>query len=109
MSLTELRRTKTPEAAGERFKRATDAIMAYNDQTDIPELRWYINPAVVVDLVGGRPSDVKDYLETRREEIDAHHKKHVLTPGYNRRPISITERVVVPDGGVVEEEPVTQE
>ena len=109
MALSELRRTKTPEAAAERFKRATDAIMAYNEKTDIPELRWYINAAVVVDLVGGRPSDVKDYLETRREEIDAHHKKHVLTPGYNRRPISITERITVPEGGVVEEEPVIQE
>jgi hypothetical protein len=97
LSLTELRNTKTPGAAQERYRRAVEAIMAYNDRVDMPELRWYINPAVVVDLVGGRPADVKAYLESRQEEIAAHHTKYGLTPGYNRRPISITARITVPE------------
>src|SRR5579875_2990429 len=97
LSLTELRNTKTPGAAQERYRRAVEAIMAYNERVGMPELRWYINPAVVVDLVGGRPADVKAYLESRQEEIAAHHTKYGLTPGYNRRPISITARITVPE------------
>jgi hypothetical protein len=99
MSLTELRRTKTTEAAQERFRRAVAAIMAYNDSVAEPEMRWYISPAVVVDLVGGRPSDVKEYLLTRRDELDAHHNKfeQKITPGYNRRPMPITQRIHMED------------
>jgi hypothetical protein len=99
MTLTELRRTKTTEAAQERFRRAVAAIMTYNDAVPVPEMRWFISPAVVVDLVGGRPSDVKEYLQTRQAELDAHHQKFdpKITPGYNRRPMSITERVKMED------------
>ncbi len=102
LSLKELRNTKTPGAAQERFRRATDAIMFYNDQAAMPELMWYINPAVVTDLVGGKPSLASEYLETRKEELDAHHKKYGLTPGYNRRPISIKDRITVPESPMVE-------
>jgi hypothetical protein len=99
MSLTELRKTKTTEAAQERFRRAVLAIMAYNDSVSEPEMRWYISPAVVVDLVGGRPSDVKEYLLTRKDELDAHHNKfeQKITPGYNRRPLPITQRIHMED------------
>jgi hypothetical protein len=113
LPLSELRNTKTPGAAQERFKRAADAIIAYNDQAAMPELRWYINAAVVTDLVGGRPSDAKAYLDTR-QDVEAHHQKHNLTPGYNRRPISIKERITVPElpegaAGSAEPEEVTEE
>ena len=97
ITTTVLRNTKTPGAAQERFMRATDAILTYNDQVGMPELRWYVNAAVVTDLVGGRPSDAKEYLDTRREELDAHHKKYKLTAGYNRRQIPITDRIIVPE------------
>jgi Telomere resolvase len=95
MSLTDLRKTKTTEAAQERFRRAVLAIMAYNDAAAEPEMRWYISPAVVVDLVGGRPSDVKEYLLSRKDELDGHHNKfeQKITPGYNRRPMPITQRI----------------
>ena len=90
-----LRRMKTTEAATERFRRAVEAIMEYNDVVPVPEMRWFISPAAVVDLVGGRPSDVKEYLLTRQAELDAHHQKFApkITPRYNRHPMSITERV----------------
>jgi hypothetical protein len=104
MSLTELRNTKTPDAAAERFKRAVDAIIAYNNSVDDPNNRWFINAAVVVDLVGGKASSdkqysVSDYLETRRQELEAHHKSFnpELRPGYNRRPVGIIYRVPVPE------------
>lgn len=104
MSLTELRGTRTPEAAAERFRRAVDAIIAYNNSINDPDKRWFVNPAVVVDLVGGKAvSDkqysVANYLETRKDEIEAHHKSFdpVVRPGYNRRPVSIIYRVAVPE------------
>jgi Telomere resolvase ResT/TelK catalytic domain len=95
MSLTELRKTKTTGAVHERFGRAVVKIMEYNDSVAEPEMRWYISPAVVVDLVGGRPSDAKEYLLTRKDELDAHHNKfeQKITPGYNRRPLPITQRI----------------
>ncbi len=108
MSLTVLRNTKTTEAAQERFRRAVAAIMEYNDSVPEPEMRWYVSPAVVVDLVGGRPSDVKEYLLSRKDELDAHHNKFdpKITPGYNRRPMSITKRIQMQDvpAGVSEPE-----
>ena len=88
-----------------------------NDSVSEPEMRWYISPAVVVDLVGGRPSDVKEYLLTRKAELDAHHNKfeQKITPGYNRRPLPITQRIHMEDvpAGVAteswEEETVVEE
>jgi hypothetical protein len=98
MSTTELRNTKMPGAAQERFRRAVQAIMDYNDQEGmLPEMRWYVTPAVVTDLVGGRPPDAKEYIQSCWEEIDAHHQKYKLRPGYNRRSINIRERVSVPE------------
>ncbi len=104
MSLTDLRKTKTTEAAQERFRRAVGAIMAYNDSVTEPEMRWYISPAVVVDLVGGRPSDVKEYLLSRKGELDAHHNKfeQKITSGYNRRPMPITQRIHMEDAPAAE-------
>jgi hypothetical protein len=98
MSLTELRQMQTPQAISERCRRAVDAIMAYNDAAAMPAMRWYINPAVVVDLVGGRPPDVKEYLTLRRAEIDAHHQKYRLSSGYNRgRATSISRSIQIPE------------
>jgi hypothetical protein len=98
MSLTELRQMENPEATIERCRRAVDAIMAYNDTAAMPAMRWYINSAVVVDLVGGRPSDVKEYLASRRAEIEAHHQKHRLLSRYNRgRATSIASFIQIPE------------
>lgn len=96
---SKLRDIKTTEAATERFRRAVDAIMVSNDATDDPDKRWYVNPAVVVDLVGGKPALASEYLETRRAEIDAHHAKFEpkLRPGFNRRPVPINQRITVPE------------
>jgi hypothetical protein len=98
MTTSALRKTKTTEAAQERFKRATDAILAYNEAAAMPELYWYINAAAIVDLVGGRPADAKEYLLSR-EDVEAQHKLFGITPGYNRRSILIKDRVIVPEGG----------
>ena len=103
MTLTQLRNTKLPGAAEERFRRAVDSIMAYNDQAGAPEMMWFVNAAVVTDLVGGRPGDAKEYLANERdEEIKAHHAKYGLTPGFNRRAMKITSRVTVPEEAVIE-------
>lgn len=97
LSLAELRQKKTPEAAAERYRRAVDAIIAYNATVDLP-LRWYINVVAVRQLVGGRAPNVQDYLDTRRAEIEAHHHKHRLLPAQNRgKAIAITECIPIPD------------
>ncbi len=96
LSTSELRRTKMPGAAEERFRRAVDAIIKHNDRVEIPEFRRYVSPAFVVDLVGGRPLDAKEYIATRQPGVEEHHKKYGLTPGINRIPL-ISVRVEVPE------------
>lgn len=84
LATSKLRKTKMPGAAEERFRRAVVALMHHNETVSVPEFRRYINPALITDLVGGRPSDAKEYLATRQAEIEEHHKKYSITPGYNR-------------------------
>jgi hypothetical protein len=103
MKTSELRKHKAPEAAAERFNRAIKAIQDYNASIDLPEARWYISAAVLVDLVGGSPAGAKAHIETRKAEIDAYHQEHKLTPGLNRRGVPITDRIKVPEGGAVKE------
>jgi hypothetical protein len=75
----------------ERFQRAVDALLAYNDAVSLPELRWYIDEEVVHDLLGGQSSGMKtyslvaQYLAERRHELEAHHRKYGLTPEHNRK------------------------
>jgi hypothetical protein len=92
---TELRE-KTTEAAYERFRRGVAAIMAYNADV-VPDSRWFINPKSLTDLVGGKPALASTYLESRQEEIGAHHKEYGVTHMHNRRPARITDRLRVPD------------
>lgn len=102
LSLVELRQMKTPEAAVERYRRAVEAMMAYNDTVDL-SLRWYINVAAVRQLVGGRAPNVQEYLDSRRTEIEVHHHKHRLLPGHNRgKTVAITECIPIPDPQRVE-------
>jgi hypothetical protein len=98
LSLAQLSNIKTPEAATERFKRAIDAILKHNEaQTDRLHL-WYINAAAVRDLVGGRNDAVMAYVESRQQEIDAHHKRYGLTPRQNSKPIAIEDEVIIEPG-----------
>jgi hypothetical protein len=107
MSMTSLKNTKQRGAADERFKRAVDAILAYNDApSTIPDLRLFINGQAVKDLVGGRLPDAKEYVESRTD-LAAHHAKYELTKAFNRRPKPISHYVTVPEmpvGVAAEEE-----
>jgi hypothetical protein len=95
MSTSKLRKTKTTEAARERFKRAVETIIKHNETVEIPEFRRYISPALVVDLVGGRPSDAKEYIESRAD-VPEHHAKYGLKPGMNRIPL-VSVKLEVPE------------
>lgn len=95
LSLSELKNIRTPEASRERWRRAVDQIMAYNEAAAFPELRWFINAASVKGLVGGRGTEIGQYLkEERQAELDEHHKKHGLRPGHNHARSNIRERVL---------------
>ena len=78
------------------FGRAVAAIVAYNDAAPLPEARWYINPALLVDLVGGAPSKAKQYID-EHPEVKAHNEAYKLSPGLNRRGIPVTDRFKVPE------------
>ncbi len=95
LSMAELERIKTTEAANERFRRAVDAILAHNEKQQDPLHLWFINAASVRDLVGGRNEAVQAYLATRKEEIDAHHQRFGLTPRHNRKVMKITDEITV--------------
>jgi hypothetical protein len=62
-----------PGAATERYRRAVNAIIANNLATSDPFHWWFINSAIVRDLVGGRNEKVREYLLTRAAEIERHH------------------------------------
>lgn len=81
-----------PGAATERYRRAVNAIMAHNKATEDQMHWWYINSAIIRDLVGGRNEKVREYLATRAVEIEAHHNSFspALAPKTNNKNISIT-------------------
>jgi len=96
---------RTAEASLERWRRAVVDIMAYNDQAPIPELRWFVNPAAVKALVGGRGSEIGKYLkEEWQDQLDAHHAKYDLRPGHNHARKNIRERVYGDTSPVEDEE-----
>ena len=95
LPMAELERIKTTEAATERFKRAVDAVIRHNHAQTDPLHLWYINAAAVRDLVGGRNDAVQAYLETRKQEIKAHHQQCALTPRQNRKNMSIADEITV--------------
>jgi hypothetical protein len=95
LPMSELERIKTTEAAIERFRRAVDSIIAHNNAQQDPLHLWYINAAIVRDLVGGRNDAVQVYLEKRKDEIEAHHQQFNLTPRQNRKPIKIEQQISV--------------
>jgi hypothetical protein len=95
LSTSKLRGTKMPGAAEERFKRAVNTIMKHNETVTIPEFRRFVSPALVVDLVGGRPSEAKAYIESR-PDVDEHHAKYGIKPGINRIPL-VSVKLEVPE------------
>ncbi|SRR5216683_1830786 len=103
ISTTKLSGIRTMDAAYERFRRATAAIMAHNEKASSPNDKWYVNTTTVHNLVGGQFGIITSYLNTRAEEITAHNAKHGLTPLSNRKAAKINEekagpaRVIVPE------------
>jgi hypothetical protein len=106
MSNAELKNTRTTGASLERWRRAVDEIIAYNTAASMQEARWFINPAEVKKVAGGKAGKIKAYLATRDDEIQAHHKQYGITPAFNKKGIKITERInlgLAPDEEMEEE------
>ena len=95
---SDLIKHKTKEAAIERFRRGVDAVMAYNRSipNESAELRWFINAPLLVELVGGAPTIAKSYIDGRAD-VAQHHKDLGIQAGFNRRSVSVKERVQVPE------------
>jgi len=95
MATSELVRHKTVEAAKERYKRGVDALIAYNLSVS-PELRWFINATVLVELVGGAPAGAKEYIESR-SDVAAHHKQLGLKGNRRIEGVTVKGKVPVPE------------
>lgn len=106
MSFEELSKQRTPDASLEKWRRAVNDMIAWNDKASMPELRMYINAASVKQAVGGRGTEIKKYLETRQAEIDENHQKHKLKASINYGRDNIRERLY-PDA--VEPAPAEEE
>lgn len=87
---------KNMDAAHERFRRAVAAIAQHNDRAQSPNDRWYINTTSVHNLVGGKFTLITEYLDGRKEEIEALNAKHNLTPLSNRKAAKINEPAAGP-------------
>jgi hypothetical protein len=96
MKTSDLIKHKTKEAAIERFRRGVDALMAYNQSVDLPELRWFINAPLLVDLVGGAPTLAKEYIDGRAD-VKQQHTDLQIVAGFNRRSVKVKDRVQVPE------------
>jgi hypothetical protein len=94
MNLPDFQNTRTPQASLERWRRAVERIMQWNKEVRVPELRVYINATSVKEIYGGRGTEIKKYLETRQEEIEAHHNTYGLRPAINYGRTNIRERVL---------------
>lgn len=91
----QLETLKTPEAAEERTRRAVQAIMEHNQQADRLSL-WYINAEVILTLVGGSRTFLKQYLAAHAQEIEAHHHHYEISPRSNHKVVPITDMVKIP-------------
>src|SRR5262249_16138480 len=82
-----------PGAATERYRRAVNAMMAHNLATEDQMHWWFINSAMVRDMVGGRNEKVQVYLLTRAAEIEAHHNSFspALSAKTNNKNMHITQ------------------
>jgi hypothetical protein len=100
MTLEELKHARGVDANGvdashARWKRGVDLIIEYNNKIAIPELRWFINATTVKQLIGGKGTEIKKYLESHHlDAINAHHEKHGLKSSNNRARTNIRERVL---------------
>lgn len=93
MSMQELKDERSAEASLVRWERGANAIMAYN-KTVPQEGRWYLNATMMNILVGGKPDRIQAYLDTRKDEIEAHHKEYNIIPSANKKGgVKITDRV----------------
>jgi len=69
----------------ERVNGAIDAIIHYNDQqAEIHSDKWEIS-INALKAFGASQRAIYRHMETRKEEIEAHHRKHEIQPGHNLR------------------------
>ncbi|MEL4898140.1 protelomerase family protein, partial [Crocosphaera sp. Alani8] len=98
MPLSKLKRTRHPEAAAEKVRRAFLAIKYHNSNVAVERSqRWYINPTSIHKLVGGRFSTITPWCEAHFDEINSHNQTYELTEGANRKSVDISEMVEVPE------------
>jgi hypothetical protein len=98
MPLSQLKRTRHPEAASEKVRRAFLAIKYHNSNVATEKAqRWYINANSIHKLVGGRFSIITPWCDRHSDEIESHNQTYELTEGDNRKSVNISDVVIVPE------------
>lgn len=82
---------KTPrqirsEYCRQKVNRCVDAIMAYNDVLGRPHAdKWSVSISALKRLSGVGQSVVYQVIDSRKEDIDWHHRKHQLDEHHNQK------------------------
>jgi hypothetical protein len=97
MTTSKLSKTRHPDAARERVRRAIAAIAAYNDAVQSGNDRWFINPTIIQQLVGVRFELIAEYCAEHSEEIETLNEKHELSKRHNHKVGKISEVITVPE------------
>lgn len=101
LTTSKLSKTRHPDAARERVRRAIAAIASYNDEAASALDCWIINPTVIQQLVGVRFELIAHYLAEHQAEIEMLNAKYGQTGRYNRKVSRIAAVIMVaeePDG-----------
>jgi hypothetical protein len=82
----ERKKTSRTQEAEETVNRAIDAIIAFNNNPDLPlQDKWYIGIGSLRKLSGNGDTVINRVLKSRQEEIDAHNSTHQLGKWHNAR------------------------
>jgi hypothetical protein len=80
----DLRKSHAKGSAEEKLRRAFQAIVAHNEETDRSQAeKWAINQNALAELTGCNRPAIKQFLRQCGAEIDAHHQLHQLLPRHN--------------------------
>jgi len=75
-----------PNRAGELVRRAIYALERHNNSCKEKSQKWHINQTALQTLTGSNAGAIKELLKDFQQRLDAHNKKHKLSPYDNRKP-----------------------
>lgn len=81
-----LLKTRRPEEAVERLRRAIATIIQYNRGCSDPNARWFITQTLLRQFTGAHPDYIKPVLKANEALLEKHHAHFAITSAHNRVP-----------------------